>query len=141
MRLNTVDTLSCALSNVAIGDITSHLSMVGHVTGCMQRLWRCVISWIPDPEERACMTAQIAALKALKLNIRRAKVKTKGSTKVNKFFITDATTAEKIMKVLHAHLSSAFFAGLLGRFSLQMTPVMAMAHTARWCSHGEWSAV
>ena len=41
---------------------------------------------------------QIAALKALKLNIRRAKVKTKGSTRVNKFFITDATTAEKIMK-------------------------------------------
>ncbi|CAK0784609.1 hypothetical protein CVIRNUC_007813 [Coccomyxa viridis] len=40
----------------------------------------------------------IAALKALKLNIRRAKVKTKGSTRVNKFFITDATTAEKIMK-------------------------------------------
>jgi len=46
--------------------------------------------------------AQIAALKALKLNIRRAKVKTKGSTKVNKFFITDAHTAEKIMKVLLA---------------------------------------
>jgi hypothetical protein len=42
--------------------------------------------------------AQIAALKALKLNIRRAKVKTKGNTRVNKFFITDATTAEKIMK-------------------------------------------
>ena len=41
---------------------------------------------------------QIAALKAMKLNIRRAKVKTKGSTRVNKFFITDATTAEKIMK-------------------------------------------
>ncbi|CAL5229552.1 g12901 [Coccomyxa viridis] len=40
----------------------------------------------------------IAALKAMKLNIRRAKVKTKGSTKVNKFYITDATTAEKIMK-------------------------------------------
>jgi len=47
--------------------------------------------------------AQIAALKALKLNIRRAKVKTKGSTKVNKFFITDAHTAEKIMKVLPSH--------------------------------------
>lgn len=40
----------------------------------------------------------IAALKALKLNIRRAKVKTKGNTHVNKFFITDANTAEKIMK-------------------------------------------
>ncbi len=45
------------------------------------------------------MHPQIAALKAMKLNIRRAKVKTKGSTKVNKFYITDATTAEKIMKV------------------------------------------
>ena len=50
----------------------------------------------------ACL--QIAALKAMKLNIRRAKVKTKGDTKVNKFYITDATTAEKIMKVLHTLL-------------------------------------
>ena len=54
------------------------------------------------------MHLQIAALKALKLNIRRAKVKTKGNTKVNKFFITDATTAEKIMKVLHAVPPGAF---------------------------------
>ena len=53
---------------------------------------------------------QIAALKALKLNIRRAKVKTKGDTKVNKFYITDATTAEKVMKVLHTVLLNMLYA-------------------------------
>ncbi len=63
---------------------------------------------MPISEERASVHLQIAALKALKLNIRRAKVKTKGNTKVNKFYITDATTAEKIMKVLHTLLPGAF---------------------------------
>ena len=63
-----------------------------------------LLLWMPVPEGVACMHLQIAALKALKLNIRRAKVKTKGNTKVNKFFITDATTAEKIMKVRHVVL-------------------------------------
>ena len=56
---------------------------------------------------------QIAALKALKLNIRRAKVKTKGNTKVNKFYITDATTAEKIMKVLQTSSLNPFLHCLL----------------------------
>ena len=77
------------------------------MTGCVAPLiltLQMVLSWTPVPEGQACMHLQIAALKALKLNIRRAKVKTKGNTKVNKFFITDATTAEKIMKVLHAVL-------------------------------------
>jgi UTP:GlnB (protein PII) uridylyltransferase len=39
-----------------------------------------------------------AALKNLGLNIRRAKVKPKGDMMVNKFYITDAHTSEKILK-------------------------------------------
>ena len=75
--------------------------MAGCVAPTSLDLQRLLL-WMP--EGLACMYLQIAALKALKLNIRRAKVKTKGNTKVNKFFITDATTAEKIMKVRHVVL-------------------------------------
>lgn len=42
---------------------------------------------------------QAAALKNLKLNIRRARIKPAADgTHVHKFFITDATTSEKILK-------------------------------------------
>lgn len=42
------------------------------------------------------MSAQIAALKSLKLNIRRAKIEQEKG--LNKFYITDALTSEKILK-------------------------------------------
>ena len=48
------------------------------------------------PPEPQPLCAQIAALKNLKLNIRRAKLKGQGGT--NKFYITDALTSEKITK-------------------------------------------
>ena len=42
---------------------------------------------------------QVAALKSLKLNIRRARIKPAADgTHVHKFFITDANTSEKILK-------------------------------------------
>ena len=41
---------------------------------------------------------QIRALKNLKLNIRRAKIKPRASGKLHKFYITDALTADKITK-------------------------------------------
>lgn len=45
------------------------------------------------------MRLQVAALKNLKLNIRRAKIKAAADgTHVHKFFITDANTSEKILK-------------------------------------------
>jgi hypothetical protein len=37
-------------------------------------------------------------LKNLGLNIRRAKIKSKDGKKINKFYITDAQTSEKILK-------------------------------------------
>lgn len=39
-----------------------------------------------------------AALKAQKLNIRRAKIRTKNGMAVHKFYITDARTSEKVVK-------------------------------------------
>ena len=45
------------------------------------------------------MRLQVAALKTLKLNIRRAKIKkAEDGTHVHKFYLTDANTSEKILK-------------------------------------------
>ena len=41
---------------------------------------------------------QVAALKSMNLNVRRAKIKAKDGNIKNKFFVTDSHTADKIMK-------------------------------------------
>ena len=44
------------------------------------------------------LVLQTAALKSLGLNIRRAKLRTKNGMSINKFFLTDARTSEKVIK-------------------------------------------
>jgi hypothetical protein len=74
------------------------VSGTGSALGALLSLGCCVIGdfGAEDLRHAGLCAPQIAALKNLKLNIRRAKLKGQGG--LNKFYITDAYTSEKITK-------------------------------------------
>ena len=85
----------------------------------------------------AWVRRQVAALKNLKLNIRRAKIKAAADgTHVHKFFITDANTSEKILK--SARLEEIRLT-ILNNL-LQVPPPRTCEQSPARCKCSEWAS-
>ena len=73
---------------------------------------------------------QTNALKTLGLNIRRAKLRTKNGMAINKFYITDARTSEKVLKSARIEEIRLTILNCLMKFHPESTEMLSIGNAA-----------